>query len=724
MRINIKIFFYLIVMLILSNSSLFGQLGELRWIRISNLHNYFSEQGTDFEDGRPSRTYVTPSDGMIWPGDYGEIQQTNCAHGFWVGAKNVYHPVEDKTYPVRVVGRGPRNHTGWQYELFPVEHKMIARFERPTILVNGVGATDLDEWDEVDEIDPNIPCDRMIITKFNTLIGLTVTKKIMAYSHYPHNNYFIFECTLENTGIYDEAGNIYEQTLNDVYMYSHFRYAFAGESCTGYDEGWGEWDATWGKNTINHAFGPDFGRTPEDIRAFFAFYGPMSVRGEWDWGNPNETADPTDNILDEDMAAAKFAGAITLHADKSPSDTTDWTAQPITTNYVDSDDDITQAVTAFNETRMQARYDFMKSGHPANTQWEDLQDAGEPYYADFGPAGGYAQGLGYGPYTLAPGEKIKIVIAEGVHGLNREKNREVTKNWLMHYLGLGTPTLTLPDGGTAATPADYLQAWVMTCQDSIMKTFYAAKDAYDNNYHVPIPPPPPSEFNVDGGGDRINISWSNNAEGWTNSDGYSFDGYQIWRAENNIGNPQTKYRKVFECDGANAVTQYGDTAVVGNNYYYYYLQTKATNGSGNTILSSKFYTITNTPAELLRPAGQALADIRVVPNPFIIGNNDAQFPNDDEIRFYEIPAFCKIKIFTERGDLVWENDHDTSSGKETWYSLTSAGQILTTGIYIAYFEVTKDYPENAEGVLPSDTTYVQPFYRRGESTYRKFIVIR
>lgn len=722
MKINIKIFLIVLGFGLISTNSLFAQLGELRWMRIGELYQYFSEQGTDFEDGRSSRTYVTPSDGMIWPGDYGEIQQTNCAHGFWLGARNVYHPVEDKTYNVRVIGRGPRNHTGWQYELFPVEHKMIARLKRPSVTINYNDANDLSDWEDIDEEDEDLPCDRMIVTKFNTIIGVSVTKKILAWGDPDNDDFFIYDYTIKNTGIYDEKGSVYEQEIEDLWIASLFRYAFSGESVSGYDQGWGLWETTWGRNTIYHCIGENSSDPGFDLRATYAWYGPLSARGLWDYGCPNDQADPTDNIIDEHMAAAKYAGAVTLHADTAPGDTTDNLSQPATTIFLDSDNDVFQAVSAYNEPVMLDRYTFMSSGHPANSMWGDMDANGFTFVDEYIPGllGGVNQFLGYGPYTLQPGDSIRIVIAEGVKGLSREKNREVTKNWLMHYTGEGTPTLTLPDGNTTTVPEDYIKAWVLTCEDSIINTLKQAKWVFDQNYNIPQAPPPPTYFSVTGGGDRINLEWATNAESFTNVDGYSFDGYEIGRAINNINNTETKYTKIFECDVSGTISAWSDTNVVGNNYYYYYIVTKATNNAGNTIRSSKFFTLTNISgegAQLVRPAGTNLGQIRVVPNPFVISKDDEvhQFPLDDEIRFYEIPGYCKIKVFTERGDLVWEYDHKDSSGKTNWVSLTLSGQTITSGIYIAYFEVTQDPPQDGDVVYD---------YKKGDHTYRKFMVIR
>jgi hypothetical protein len=103
-------------------------------------------------------------------------------------------------------------------------------------------------------------------------------------------------------------------------------------------------------------------------------------------------------------------------------------------------------------------------------------------------------------------------------------------------------------------------------------------------------------------------------------------------------------------------------------------------------------------------AGQGLELVRVVPNPYDIRARFFQFGDQsqyDRIAFYGLPPVCKLKIFTERGDLIWEKDHTRGTGDELWDSLTSSGQIVASGIYILYVE--------APG--------------RG-SVYRKFVVIR
>ncbi|HEX7574198.1 MAG TPA: hypothetical protein VF514_13995, partial [Bacteroidota bacterium] len=45
-----------------------------------------------------------------------------------------------------------------------------------------------------------------------------------------------------------------------------------------------------------------------------------------------------------------------------------------------------------------------------------------------------------------------------------------------------------------------------------------------------------------------------------------------------------------------------------------------------------------------------------------------------------------IKIYTEVGELIKEIIHNNGSGDEYWYSNTSSGQVIVSGVYIVVFE--------------------------------------
>jgi hypothetical protein len=128
-------------------------------------------------------------------------------------------------------------------------------------------------------------------------------------------------------------------------------------------------------------------------------------------------------------------------------------------------------------------------------------------------------------------------------------------------------------------------------------------------------------------------------------------------------------------------------------------------------------------------AGSMIEQVRVVPNPYDIRSRKLQFGTDaqyDQIAFYQLPPVCKLMVFTERGDKIWEMDHTKGTGDEAWSSETMSGQILVSGIYILYVEVTQDvqavrdvYKNGALLYHAGDVTT-----HKGDHIIRKFVVIR
>jgi hypothetical protein len=339
---------------------------------------------------------------------------------------------------------------------------------------------------------------------------------------------------------------------------------------------------------------------------------------------------------------------------------------------------------------MQAIYDIMSEGHPT-TKHDVLVGDDYPFnYSD--PVrqngGGSSQGQGFGPYTLEYGDSIHIIFAEGVSGISWEKGREVGGNWLLWRNSTGSPTLIMPDGNPTTDFNLYKRRWFESGKDSIIKTFRNAVQNYNSGYIQS--PAPPSSFTVTSGGDRIKLEWG--AAPGSN-------GYVIYRSMGTVLDYRTIYVKIFETDDGGA-TSFDDVTAVRGFDYYYYIQSK----SGGA-LSSFSWTITNTPATLQRPAVLSTLDsVRVVPNPYDIRGRFLQFGDAtqyDRIAFYGLPPICKLKIFTERGDLIWEKDHVIGTGDELWDSKTTYGQIIASGIYILYVEA----PD-------------------GRSVFRKFVVIR
>ena len=684
----------------------------IRWMRVSELQQWFSSGGAEIEYGRESRAFLTTDqlDGLNWPAEYTVNKGVNVGESMWIGTTNFDDPIAGKTFPYKVVCAG-RLYLYLNSEIYPMNISLVARSVHPKVFVNNNPASSIESYDKPDKVDPAIPSDRMITNTVNTPIGITVNRRILAFTQQYHNNYFIYEYTFVNTGTIDQVGTKLSppRQLTGVVFHFQHRFAFAGEA---YTAGWAPTGSPWGLNTVNDCYD---GQNPGPFRACWEYYGPTSTASSLsdDVGLPNST----DGSI---LAGTSFAGAVVLHADKSPQDHSDDPSQPFDTQFMGSDHDA-QSNNQYDATLMSQKYGFMTKGQPAKTHAGQLgkDSHGWPTVnaADRwgGDNGGYASAQGFGPYTLAPGDSIKIVIAQAVAGImnNRDFVKTVARNWFTNK----TSDFKLPDGTTTTDKNVYKNSWVFSGKDSLFQTFQRAIANYNSNYNIPSPPPPPDQFTVNSGGTQISLSWSSSAESSPH-----FNGYRVYRGE---GRTDSSFQLIFECDKNNAAHSFADkTARRGFNYYYY-IQAKD-DGSTNNIqpgvplVSGKFYTLTSlsNPAFLTRPPANTLSEIRVVPNPYNISARSLQFGNGlgaDRLGFYGLPPFCEIRIFTESGDLIDVINHTDASGTEFWHSLTSSNQIVASGLYIAYVLVTQDYSDPQTGNV---------LFRKGDNTYRKFIIIR
>jgi len=679
---------------------------ETKWISIGMLHNWYSSAGAEMEVGRRSIT-SDQQDGLQWPALF-RYQDMQAAKGLWIGASNYSDPLAGgKVFNKKVVHAGPRA-IDEASEFMPQKFEMVGKFDHPTVVVDGILGSHTAYEDKVDRVDPTLKADRMLDNVVNTSLGITVHRKIYAYSNRYHDNYFIYEYVFKNTGIYDADGSDHGMTLNDVIFFFQFRYAVS-KHLGAYGYYYAPQSATWGHNTVNDILHPNYG---DDLRGIYAWHGLHSGYEGDNIGGPNIGS--TSISADGFLGGAQFPGTVTLHADTGPNDPSDDTSQPFSAPFFSSDAGITQPNDQFNDASMIAEYSVMNEGLPGSPHADLVGDQNADEYAPPGETnpGGFSQGIGYGPYTMAPDDSIRIVLAEGANGLSWEKRHEVGNKWYAKK----TPYI-LPDGSETSDRNKYKDTWVFTGKDSIKKTFKRAIDTWNNDLTIDPTPPPPNTFAVTSGGDRITLEWANNAESYPN-----FGGYRIYRS---VHTADTTFEKIYECgDGTNnpVVNRYEDKAARRGFDYYYYITT-FDDGTVNTIKpgerieSSLFWARSYEPAYLRRQPGSRLEDIRIVPNPYNINARSLQFGQSgpDRLMFYNLPPKCDIQIYTERGDLIQTIHHTDGSGDEPWNSVTSSRQVVVSGIYIAYIKVTEDHYDPETGQL---------LFRKGDATTKKFIIIR
>jgi len=594
--------------------------------------------------------------------------------------------------------------------------------------------------------------DRVVTNVLNTALGLQMTRKIYAFSQQYNDNYFIYEYTFENTGNIDDDDAIeLSETIHDFYFGMMSRYCTSREAyyVTNLRQ------ASWGAHQwVYHTPMID---DPE-IPYFYTWLGQAKTTDiTLAYDNVGVPVLPAVGTYDEArIKSPQFAGMAVLHTDATYDNNTNDKSKVRTGWYVGGSvigEGNDQHIWTSLSSNFQNLGTFdvpqdIYGGHK-------IADRLAPYTVikDRGAAGTNSY-LSFGPYEVPFGETIKIVLCEGVAGLDRKKAIEVGKNWYKAYNGNAVdlvlppaPEFRDPDPvDETAPPMDiYKDSWVYTGKDSIIKTFMQAKETYESGYDISIPPLPPLTFTILPQPDQISIEWADNPESDPN-----FEGYRLYKA---MLEPDSFYHPIFECSvtEGNIETSYLDKELLRGINYYYYIVAYSVDPVLGELESGRAYTQTTIPASLKKPPrditddGTLIADIarqyslgqindeeridvvlgmiRIVPNPYNIKNRDITFGvgiDKDKLMFYNLPENCEIRIFTERGDLVDVLDHVTMEGMaavadEAWNSSTASRQVVKSGVYIAHIRVTKNINETETGL---------PLLFEGESVVKKFIIIR
>ena len=696
-----------------STSSLTAQVPETqkRYVRVGTLQSRFTAYGAEraWND-----VYY---EGLTWPSDY-NYQDNSVIERQWIGCQDFTDSKSQhwENYCVAFI----QAFAG--ISLFPMQHKQTAKIDLPTVYVDGNDIS-APYKGEIDEIDPNQVPDRIVTNIVNTSMGVTMTRRILAFSQQYHDNYFIKEFTFKNTGYVDATTR---KVLNAPVKGFRFgfgiRYSVSREGAFKIADG-----QDWGKHTWVTRRGEDYAQhvndklteaspIPQWLRAGFCWAGQSAVNSFDNIGGPARTTDGR-------LCAPQFAGIVTLHVDKSTTNKADDPSQPNTLGWHAGDTypglgDMTIGTLPYHIDlyKMLSGVPYKGLGNPTERMDEVYMATKPDPWNIHGDGGGTNLWINYGPFDLNPGDSVVIVMAEGVAGLNRDACWQIGRRWKQAYDNSNDKgPFVLPNGSTTTDKDVYKDAWVYTGKDSIMQTFSRAKRNYDLGYQIPQPPLPPPLVDVTSGGDRISLAWDPSPS--KNSPG--FGGYKIFRA---TGKPDTTYTEIASVGPG--TTMFDDVTAQRGFSYYYYISAYS-DGSNNTsggpnpagiLLSSRFYTKTNQPAYLRRKAGESLSGIRIVPNPYNIAAADMQYPGEpDKIMFLNIPGHCLIRIYTENGDLVNTISHENGSGDETWNSNTSSRQVVVSGVYIVHFSVTQDY-------LDPQTNQLK--YKKGDTAYQKLIIIR
>ena len=611
------------------------------------------------------------------------------------------------------------------------------RYQPPTVSVDGFRSSSPFPLNDADEVNPGkIPgtADIMVESWANTSIGVTIHQQVFAWSQVNHDDYVVYKYTFVNNGNIDLDPEIElpNNTLNDFYFLRTARSNKHHGSPRG---------TNWHSST---------GEFMSDSLRMVYYYSSRAPAATYDsYGN-------IESLTTGFPVNPEYAGEVILHADTSPTDGSDNPAQPQMTDTGNSEEQaFKNASSRLNPAQVQTVYQIMQLGFVGfYPEWNYI-DGPDVYpnthhavrFEDIGfqfPDEPWGRGhnnsfYSFGPYNLAHGDSITFIWAAIAGSISPEKGWEIGKDWV-------NGTVTPPEGFSwnNGAPVDNLpppfkafpeyyensennwakDCWVSTGKDSLFKNAWAAQWNARNNFNVPVAPPAPS-VTITSLPDRIKIDWDGTEQGTEQAS--DFAGYRVYRAVGGVyysedgGVTVGKWSKVFECgagtENPQVVHSFEDKTAERGKAYHYYV-TAFDDGSDNgpdvynpeggaSLESGRLLNQSIQGAHLTRSAGTSLSKVRVVPNPFNISAAELQYPGEpDKIIFMDLPLECTIKIYTQSGDLVKTIEH-YGSGDESWgflkneHSVTETGQIIVSGLYIAYIET------------PS-----------GESQFVKFVVVR
>jgi hypothetical protein len=562
------------------------------WIRIGSLNSHVEAWGAERGWDANLSSYI----GMQWPAQYDRSDNFVIDRQF-MACKNFTLPdgavVNYKS--VKFTNRSDES------QIIPQSLVQSTQYPLSSVTVNGVIQTSEDEIIEHFHSAAESPADRVVTNVVRTAMGVTMTRKVYAFSRKGHDNYNIIEYTFDNTGNVDDDDSLeINSTIQDFYFGLISRFATSREAY--YVDHLRQ--ASWGAHQWVH-------HTPmnddPDLPCYYTWLGQAQTADiTLDYDNIGVPVLPSEASLnDARIRCPQFAGTAILHSDQAYDNSINDKSKVRLGWYV-GDDVPAEGNDQQIWTLLNDNYNNLCHTDSAQDVYagHEIADRMSPYSVIDHMAGTSAY-MSFGPYDIPFGESVKIVICEAVSGLSREKAIEVGKTWYKAYEGESVD-LTLPPGPVFRDPepiaagADsmdiYKDMWVYTGKDSILKTFHLAKENYDSDFGIPLAPPPPETFEVRSELDCIDLQWADNSEASPN-----FEGYRVYRAE---GVSNAKYDLIFDCNRANdnVVNNYSDTTTLLGRAYFYYVTAYQVDPLEGIIESGQVYTQTKMAAGMASQA--------------------------------------------------------------------------------------------------------------------------
>jgi hypothetical protein len=565
---------------------------------------------------------------------------------------------------------------------------------------------------EAEDFDPRMP-EEWTEATWDTNTGITVTRRSYVWGFPGYSDFIIYDYTFTNTGrmvstdVDEVVPNVeaFQQTLGGVHFAFHSGVAVSTKSQINFHTELVAVQAGafgWQPGSYH-----DYYRVSDDGTLAFSYnYNGAAEPAPFDPYPVKEGEAWRSRFGDELQSPAAF-GWLALHADPADGDP-------------DPDDPAPEVL------RVDVHKGGTFQGQPLDLEFFNIASREAEGFYDLMTTPDLQPQLGntgnrfnfytfsYGPYTMAPGASVRIVVAE-IAGV-------------MDYAAVnaGDPGGFFPDSTIAA-----IERNAGLARDAVRWGMGADVDGFPLAADVPESPPAPETeaVNASAGTDRpaIGVIWDDIAEIATIADGaggvfydgtQDLDGYRIYRSTDFqyvsdtqpsalrgaewtllADIPLAEVGQYFDADLSRY--RYVDEAVAFGVRYGYYVAAYSstprpwTSANGTVVadlpeLVSGSYNRSEAVSALAGPVNSF--DIYAIPNPYVYGDPRRSFfdgaRTTPRIEFRNLPERATIRIYTVAGDLIRTLEHNPSvyggnvSGTATWEQDSDSGLLVAPGLYI------------------------------------------
>ncbi len=590
--------------------------------------------------------------------------------------------------------------------LIPEGFKRYWKYRAPLREIDGENFSEA-AWEVFDKVGgENMICDQMIIATINTASGISLTQKAYSFANPDYDDFVIVRYIFKNTGNIDADDDI-EYPNNSVQQcYLGLKFKPQPTGLTGrIVSGAGGWNA----------------QVDDWIDYYSGEYAGESLRLLYGWdGNATPSYYPADDEGDQLPASGilmspQYPGMAVLHVDRAVNDPLNDPNQPLM-NYYSFGGAFSSNALSIGGSGVGAEAVYNILSRPgfftSPFDWDTWNTSHNEIWAvDNDPnREHYKTGtLGFGSYNFDTiGDSVSIVACYCVGSMGWENSVIVGADWKNGNISAHEKNIALRTGGDS----------LLFKISQITKLFKNVDGQFDINKGAGLiaesPESPGLVINSDVR--RIILMFTDvNAEKYRVYRRLKPEFFLEDTPSELLKNP---YPRIAELDPNNlsktpeGFYQWMDEDVVSTGNYWYAVT--AVNEAG--IESSRFLTQTDPTesdpgrgaASPYQEAATILDSVYAVPNPYHVKSDRlysaVNFPQR-RIRFVGLPAQCRIRIYTQSGNLVATIQHELifpPSDTEDWQLITDTDQFVASGLYIYVIDQTKDGQGNDLGLSKVD----------------------